>query len=53
LGFYEGERNFLIGKDIHSYINEGLRLVDVFNDSFLWIVIEGEVDFGFSQGRKV
>ncbi len=50
LGFYEGKGDFSIGKYIHGYIDGGLGLIDIFNDFFLRIVREGEVDFGFGQG---
>ena len=49
-GFYKGKGNFFIGKDIHSYVNEGFGLIDIFNDFFLGIVVKGKVDFGFGQG---
>jgi len=52
VGFYEGKGDFFVGKDIHSYINEGFGLVDIFNNGFLGIVREGEVDFGFGQAGK-
>jgi len=51
-GSYERKGDFSIGKNIHGYINEGLGLVDVFNNGFLGIVRKGEVDFGFGKGRK-
>ncbi|GAJ21444.1 unnamed protein product [marine sediment metagenome] len=52
LGIYERESYFFIGKYVHSYIYEGLGLVDIFDDGFLRIVRKGEVDFGFGKGRK-
>jgi len=51
-GFYEGKGNFSIGKDVHGYVDGSLGLVDVFNNGFLGIVREGEVDFGFGKGGK-
>jgi len=52
LGIYEREGYFFIGEYIHSYIDEGLSLVDIFDDFFLRIVVKGEVDFGFGKGGK-
>jgi len=49
-GFYKREGDFFVGEDIHGYINEGFSLVYIFDDFFLRIVGEGEVDFGFGQG---
>ena len=37
-------------KDIHRHIDEGFDLVDIFDELFLRIVREVEVDFGFGQG---
>ena len=51
-GFYERKGNFFVGKDIHGYINKGFGLIDISDDLFLGIVGEGEVDFGFGQGKK-
>jgi hypothetical protein len=50
VSFYKREGNFSIGKDIHGYINKGFGLIDIFDDGFLGIVREGEVDFGFGKG---
>jgi hypothetical protein len=49
LGIYKRKGNFFIGEGVHCYIDEGLSLVYIFNDFFLRIVREGEVDFGFGQ----
>jgi len=51
-GLYKRKGNFSIGKYIHGYIDEGFGLIDIFNDFFLWIVVEGKVDFGFGKGEK-
>jgi len=51
-GFCKREGDFSIGKYIHGNIDEGLGLIDIFNDFFLGIVREREVDFGFGQGGK-
>jgi len=50
LGIDEREEYIFIGKGVHGYIDEGFGLVDIFNDGFLGIVREGEVDFGFGKG---
>jgi len=38
-GFYEREGYFLIGEDVHGYINKCFGLIDIFDDSFLRIVV--------------
>ena len=46
LGIYERKAYFFIGEYVHRYIDEELSLIDIFNDFFLRIIVEGEVDFG-------
>jgi len=52
LGFCEREGYFLIGEYVHSYIDDGFGLIDIFNDGFLRVVRKGEVDFGFGKWDK-
>jgi len=52
LDIYEREGYSLIGKYVHSYIDEDLSLVNLFNNGFLGIVREGEENFGFGKRRK-
>jgi hypothetical protein len=50
MGIYEREGYFFIGEYVHRYINEGFGLIDIFDDSFLRVIVKGEVDFGFGKG---
>ena len=40
----------IIDKGVHSYIDKGFGLINIFYDDFLGIIREGEIDFGFGEG---